>query len=129
MIEKNPFLKHGHEPSETELVFVVLPGSIEPEAREQRFGDPLDAELRLAGVGYVSGGGSLLSGPDKNDRREIIYAGVDVDTLDVDAARELLRAHLPELGCPDCTRVQYDDRQDRYDGARWHLEEPREQDI
>lgn len=123
------FFTPDPEQVETELVFILLPGAIEPEKRDTKFGDPLDAELRLAGVGYVSGGGSLLSELDQDERREIIYAGIDVDTTDVDSARTLLRDHLPELECPVGTRVQYGDRQDRYDGSTWLLDEPRSDDL
>jgi len=121
----NPFLIEGSEPDDTEFVFVILPGAIEPEDRDTRFGHPLDAELRLAGIGYVSGGGCLLDEPDEDDRSTIVYAGIDVDTIDIAAARAMLRDHLPELGCPVGTRIQYDDLQDEFDGANWHLERPR----
>lgn len=121
------FLQPRQEPGETELVFVILPGAIEPDDRESRFSQPLDAELRLAGIGYVSGGGTLLGEPDEDDECEVLYAGVDVDATDVEAARILLRDHLPYLGCPPNTKVQYGGRQDRYDSECWFMDEPRDE--
>ncbi len=126
MSGENPFLERGHEPPGLDLVFVILPGPIDPEAREQRFGAPLDAELRLAGLGLVSGGGTMVS---EDEEGTILFAGVDVDTSDVAGARQLLREHLPELGCPDGTRLEFGGLQDRFDGARWHLAEPRDEEV
>lgn len=118
----------GKEPEETALIYVMLPIPLEPDARETQFGVPLDAELRLAAIGYVSGGGTLQSAPDENGDCDIIHCGVDVDAVDIDAARELLRLHLPELGCPSGTALMYDAQgialQDEYDGERWHLAQP-----
>lgn len=106
----------------------MLPAQLEPDEREAQFAAPLDAELRLAAIGYVSGGGTLQSAPDENGDGETIYCGIDVDTVDVDAARDLLRRHLPELGCPAGTALMYDHAgaalQDGYDGERWHLARP-----
>ena len=129
MSPANPFLDHGSEPDRTEFVYVMLPLQIEPEERQTRFGDQLDAELRLSGIGYVSGGGQLLSAPDDDGEREVIYCGIDVDTVDVEASRALLRLHLPELGCPAGTCVQFGGRQDRFDGASWCLSEPRDMEM
>jgi hypothetical protein len=118
----------GEEPAETGFIYVMLPEGIGPEAREARYGDPIDAELRVARIGYVSGGGQLLSAPDENGERAIEYCGIDVDTTDVDAARELLQTHLPELGCPVGTAIEYERGEvhlrDEFDGEVWHLARP-----
>ena len=125
----NPFLDHGNEPDRTEFVYVMLPLQIEPDERQARFGDQLDAELRLAGIGYVSGGGQLLSAPDDAGEREVLFCGIDIDTIDIESTRELLRLHLPELGCPAGTCIQFGDWQDRFDGATWGLSEPRDREM
>ena len=110
------------------FIYVYLPEPLAPDEREGRYGDPLNAELRLAGLGEVSGGGALLAAPDAEGRQAIIYAGVDVDATDLDGALALLRQHLPELGCPPDTRLEYHDAdadwQDVYDGATWRLRQP-----
>ena len=116
MILINVFLSRGNEPDDLDFIYVLLAAAFEADVREVRFGDPLDAELRMAGIGFVSGGGELQSAPDDAGERSIIYCGVDIDTLDLDAARTLLRLNLPELGCPPETCVQFGDTQDRYDG-------------
>jgi hypothetical protein len=86
--------------------------------------------LGIAGVGYVSGGGTLLGAEKEDGSRDIEYCGIDVDAYDVAAARELLRLHLPELGCPAGTQLLYHDEadeplQDEYDGVEWRLGLPR----
>ena len=125
-------MSHGEEPADTLFIYVRMPTPLEPEEREVRFGDPLDAELRLARIGYVSGGGQLLSAPDEDGNSDILYCGIDVDTTDVDAARGLLRDHLPGLGCPVGTAIEYQADgamlRDAYDGTRWHLAMPQPED-
>lgn len=122
-------LKPREEPDDTSFIYVLLPMPLEPDEREVRFGAPIDAELQLTALGYVSGGGQLLSAPDEDGRRTIQYCGIDVDAVDVDAARELLRFHLPMLGCPAGAEIQYHEGElglmDRYDGDQWALAEAR----
>ena len=122
-------IKSREEPDDTSFIYVLLPAPLEPDEREARFGAPIDAELQLTSLGYVSGGGQLLSAPDEKGDRTIQYCGIDVDAVDVDATRELLRFHLPMLGCPAGTEIQYReselDLMDRYDGDQWALARPR----
>lgn len=117
-------------PQEGQLIYVYLPQALEPDERVVRYEAPLDAELRLSGLGWVSGGGTLQSAERADGSREILHVGVDVDALDVDYVRELLRSHLPELGCPPGTILQYEERgralQDEYDGEAWALARPQQ---
>ena len=121
----NPFPEEVNEPENLGFIFIILPGPIHPEEREAKFGDPLDSDLRVAGLGFVSGGGSLLSAPDENGESSIIYAAVDVDTIDIETARGLLRDNLPDLGCPEGTRIQFGDLQDRFEDGEWSINETR----
>jgi hypothetical protein len=110
----------------TWLIYILLPEPLQPVDRGARYEDPLEAELGLAGLGYVSGGGSSLGREKPDGSRDIEYCGIDVDAYDVDAVRGLLRLHLPELGCPAGTQLHYRDKadeplQDEYDGAEWNL--------
>jgi hypothetical protein len=112
-----------------ELIYVYLPESLEPLDRGAKYEDPLEAELQLAGVGWVSGGGSLLGDERPDGSRPIEHCGIDIDALDVAEARRLLREHLPELGCPPGTQLHYreDGRplQDEFDDGGWRLGRPR----
>ena len=68
------------EPSgDTHFIYIQLAELLEPDEREARYAEPLDAELQLAGCGYVSGGGALFEAPNENGERAMIYCGVDVD--------------------------------------------------
>lgn len=95
---------------------------------QREYEGPLNAELKLSGLGWVSGGGTMQSAERADGSREILHIGVDVDALDVAGARALLRSHLPELGCPMGTRLEYEelgrDLQDEYDGKAWILAQP-----
>lgn len=111
------------------LIYIMLPAAIEPEDREDRFANAIDAELTLAKLGFVSGGGTLIGPPEYGeDEGKIISCGIDVDTNDVAATRTLLRAELPELECPIGTCIMFnageDQLQDRFTGSGWVLDEP-----
>lgn len=116
--------------AETELVYVMLPESLMPLDRGDRYEDPLDDELQASGVGYVSGGGSSLGDERPDGSRLIEYCGVDVEARDLDAVLELLRRKLPELECPSGTQLHYRKGevplQDEFDGASWSLGQSRE---
>lgn len=117
------------DPDVYEPMIVVVPGDLDPFDRHYRFSIHIDAELRLAGLGCSVGGGTLYRGVDQDDDEEgedeIVSCILDVDATDVDGARALIRLHMPELGAPAGTLVQYGDYEDRFDGERWHLGEPR----
>jgi hypothetical protein len=116
------------DPDDADYIFVVVPGDLDPFDRHYGFSIHLDAELRLAGVGCCNGGGTLYSNVDfESDEEgdEIAHTMLDIPASDVDAARALIRLHMPELGCPPGTLIQYGDHEDRFDGRDWHLGEPR----
>ncbi|MFN3521170.1 MAG: hypothetical protein ACK4YQ_02895 [Phenylobacterium sp.] len=96
--------------------------------REERYETHLEAELQLSGLRWVSGGGTLMSAEKADGSRDILSCGVDVDAHDVSAALELLRAHLPSLGCPVGTRLEHQESDsalyDEYDGKRWVVRHP-----
>ncbi len=114
------------EDSPTELIYITLPEPLQPLDRGDKYEDALDAELRLAGLGYVSGGGSSLGDEKPDGTCDIEWCGIDVDTINVDQARALLRAHLPELGCLAGTTLQFRTGsiplQDEFDGSKWRLD-------
>jgi len=124
------FLEGLHEkmrdPDDVDYMSVIVPGDLDPFDRHHRFSIHIDAELRLAGLGCSVGGGTMFSEEDEDGESEILFCVLDVDATDVDGARALLRLHLPELGCPEDTMIQYgEDLEDRYDGEDWLLAQPR----
>ena len=118
------------KPAQTELIYILLPQDLDPFERHVRFADPIDVELRLAGLGYVSGGGSLSRADDEDGSQEAEFCGVDVEATDVPAARDLLRRLLPALECPTGTQLHYREAgeplQDEYDGTDWVIGRPPE---
>jgi len=116
------------EPVDYQCMWVAMPGDMDPFDRHYRFGTPLDAELRLEGLGRCSGGGTLYTGvdfeADEPGPDEVATTILDIDATDIDKVRALLRQHLPELGAPADTAIRYGDHRDRFDGERWHLREP-----
>ena len=115
--------------SEPELVYIFLPDPLGPIDRGDKYEDPIIDELERLGLGEVSGGGSSLGDPRPDGTRPIEFCGIDVDTHDVDATREMLRTLLPGLGAPEGTQLHYraadKPLQDEYDGSSWTLERER----
>jgi hypothetical protein len=111
---------------DVDYMSVIVPGDLDPFDRHYRFSIHIDAELRLAGLGCSVGGGTLMSEEDEDGESVILFCVCDVDATDIDGARALLRLHLPELGCPEGTLIQYGGAlEDRFDGNDWKLAQPR----
>jgi hypothetical protein len=119
----------AHGQFTADLIYIYLPGSIGPLDRGDRFEDPINEELQRLGLGEVSGGGSQLGDERADGSRPIEFCGIDVDTDNVDEARETLRMLLPKLGCPAGTQLHYraagSPLQDEYDGSEWLLAKKR----
>lgn len=75
---------------------------LDPMERRQRYHQPLDAALTAAGLGEVTGGGTLYD----LDNDEVIYSDVQVlVTGDVDQALGVIRATLVTCGAPQDTEL------------------------
>lgn len=90
------------------FVYVRLPGNIMPIERGARYEDPLEVQLRGAGLGAVTGGGSLLSAPDQKGRRRIDYCGIDVDLTRPRDGIVLLLSELRRLRAPVGTTLEFE---------------------
>lgn len=80
---------------QTTTVTARLYEHIEPLDRGERYEDPLDAALREAGVGEVTGGGSQLGALG-----EIEFADIEIVVSDVDAALPVITEALEKAGAP-----------------------------
>lgn len=83
-------------------MFVRINESIMPIERGQKYEDPLDAALKKATLGEVTGGGSSLS-----KEREIEWVGLDVDLIDLDKGLPFLKGKRIELGAPEGSTLEY----------------------
>ena len=79
--------------SQATTVTARLYEHIEPLDRGTRYEDPLDAALRDAGVGEVTGGGSQLG-----ELGEIEFADIEIVVSDLDAALPVITRVLEEAG-------------------------------
>ena len=86
----------------TTFVFVKVSESIEPIERGKKYEDPLDAALKAARLGEVTGGGSSLS-----NERKIQWVGVDVELIDLQKGVPFLKRKLIELGAPKGSTLEY----------------------
>jgi hypothetical protein len=114
---------------ESSFVYVRMPGDVQPVERHYLFEDPIEEQLKIRNLGYVSGGGTMQSEPDENGASSIILTGIDIEADDLDGVRDLLRTLLPGLGAPMETQIEYtvgETRlQDRLTAEGWIENEPR----
>lgn len=112
-----------------QFIYIKIPDAIQPLARGDLFEDPIDAALEPKALGHVSGGGSLLGDAQPDGTRQIEFCGIDIDTTDREAALEVLRKLLPNLGTPLGTELHYTaggkKLQDCFLGADWGVGESR----
>ena len=89
------------------LVIVHIRDPVMPIERGTKYEDPINAALKAAHAGEVTGGGTQM-GPKKADgTSDILFADVDVQLTDVDLGLDLLRKKLKELGAPKGTTLSY----------------------
>ena len=84
------------------LVTVTIPESIMPVARGEKYEDPLDAALKKANVGEVTGAGSHLSAAGV-----VGAVNIDVRLTDLPKGLPLLKEKLRDLGAPKGTSVEF----------------------
>ena len=88
--------------AETQMVIIQLNAKLQPMHRGEFFEDPLDAKLKAAGLGEVSGGGTMQA-----ESGEIDYCDIELQMTDTsDAAIGKLVALLEQIGAPKGSKVQ-----------------------
>lgn len=85
----------------TVFVFVQIPESIRP------LEDPLDASLKAANLGEVTGGGSQLGEMRKDGTAGIEWVGIDVELTDLERGLPFLKSELLRLGAPATTVLEF----------------------
>ena len=65
----------------------MLPESLMPLERGDKYEDPIEATLNDLGLGEVTGGGSQLGDQQLDGTRPIEFCGIDVELTDLDQGR------------------------------------------
>jgi len=87
-----------------EMVIVTLKAKLQPVDRGEHFEDPLGAALRKAGLGEVSGGGTL-----QEKSGEIAECDIEITLASAaDKAVPIIIATLEELGAPKGSMLRVD---------------------
>src|SRR5262245_6148600 len=90
--------------ADSTFLYVKIPAAIMPLDRGEHFEDPLDDALQEAGVGEVTGGGSMMK-PDGG----IEYVGIDVDVTDLEKALPIIREVMQRQGAPEGSVIEEGD--------------------
>jgi hypothetical protein len=89
------------------FVYARMPGDLDPEDRHEQFAEPLDALLSAANLGCVTGGGSLLSAPDEEGMREVVFCGIDFLLTHPRDGIALIIKELGRLHAPPGTTLEF----------------------
>lgn len=84
------------------FVFAKITDSVMPLERGSKYEDPLDAALKKAKLGEVTGGGSSLT-----KERKIEWIGVDMELSDVVKGIPFAKSTLRRLGAPKGSTLEY----------------------
>ena len=85
----------------SEMIVVTLNAKLQPVDRGEHFEDPLDAVIKQAGIGEVSGGGT-----QQQHSGEIAYCDIEITlSSTADAAVPVIIARLEELGAPKGSKL------------------------
>ena len=90
------------------FVYIKIPEQIEPIDRGEKYEDPLQEMLDAEGLGEVTGGGTMLSGPAEDGSKEILFCGIDVDLLDFERGIPFLREAMRRLEAPKQTVLEFE---------------------
>ena len=108
------------------FIYIMIPESIGPIERGEKYEDKLEPLLSAEGLGTISGGGCSLGDPQPDGKRFIEYCGIDIDTSNRDAARTLIRSALQDIGIPVGTELHFTKNgrqlQDALSESGWLLE-------
>ena len=89
------------------FVFVKIPEQILPLDRGEKYEDPLDASLKKAQLGEVTGGSTQLSEEKPDGKKSIAWVGVDVELSDLEHGLPFLKSELKRLGAPAGTTLEF----------------------
>lgn len=90
------------------LAYARLNARVMPIDRGERYEDPLDEALKQAGVGEVTGGGTMQS-----QNGEIEYCGIDIDLVNLEEGVPLICKVLAKLGAPKGSKLEFEQSGER----------------
>ena len=86
-------------------LYIKIPESLVPEERHKKYANPIGSFLQAEELGYVNGGGTLISTPKK----QITHVGIDVVMFDRETGIEAVVEILRQLNAPSETEIYVDD--------------------
>lgn len=84
-------------------MYAKIQDTVPPLERGTKYEDPLDAALRAAKLGEVTGGGSMLT-----KEKTIEWIGVDIELVNLTDALVLTKKKLRELGAPKGSMLEFE---------------------
>ena len=111
------------------FVYVKIPAITDLVDQGAAREDRIDQALSAKGIGSVQGWGTSMGEARPDGSRAIEFHRIDIDVIDLAAARVVLQQILATLGAPIGTEIHYKNNQmnlqDVYAPGGWVLELPR----
>jgi hypothetical protein len=92
----------GAAANATFVVFAKIQDRVGPVERGSKYWDPLNAALKKAKLGEVTGGGTSL-----NKDKSIDWIGIDLELVNLTEALEFTKKTLRELGAPKGSVLEF----------------------
>jgi len=112
----------------TQYMMVKIPVVPDVDDLYHQREDRIDQALKAKGLGTVLGWGDSLGEAPSGKLRPVAYTRVDLDVLDVEAARAELQSVLAAIGAPAGTEIHYSrdaaSVADVYQPPGWQLAKP-----
>lgn len=93
---------HAFADDKTVTISAKILDPVTAENRATKYEEPLDAALKEAKLGEVTGGGNSVGKGGK-----IEWAGVDIEVNDVQKAIPVIKQKLVDLGAPKGSSLEY----------------------
>ncbi|WP_143044931.1 hypothetical protein [Variovorax sp. YR216] len=112
----------------TQFMIVKIPVVPDADDLYHQREDRIDQALKAKGLGTVIGWGDSLGEARAGGSRRVAYTRVDLDVLEIEAARAELQVILSAIGAPAGTEIHYSrdgaSVADIYAPPEWRLAQP-----
>ena len=101
------------QPVQSNFIQLTVRPGVEPQERESRYGDPINAILKENKVGEVTGGGTMLDKPDANGKQGFEFSDIEIEMSSHDKhGLEVLLEALKKSNFPEDTEIMLWDSND-----------------
>ncbi len=104
--KKDPSVTPSKDSSESNFIILTITPGVEPAERESKYGNPINTLLQEKTVGEVTGGGTMLGEPDKDNKQTFEFSDIEIEmTSHSKDGLKILLNGLRENNFPENTEI------------------------